>query len=191
MFQFIAHLGRQLEIFRLDGLGQFLLQRLEPFRRVARLAERFRRLANVPRALVHRLEQAFQPFGENLVTFRAAEPAGLLEIRLRKAAARAFQIHAAGGLRDLLRRAEAEQQVRVRERERRRIVHALGLGAILAQVHFVHLVILNVGEKNGRRFFFADGTLHKLLNPKRNYFFLRGGNSRMNAHETSAVWPLL
>jgi hypothetical protein len=28
----------------------------------------------------------------------------------------------------------------------------------------VHLVVLNVGEKDGRRFFFADGTLHKLLN---------------------------
>jgi hypothetical protein len=36
-----------------------------------------------------------------------------------------------------------------------------------------------------RRLFLAHTALHKI------YFRLRGGSSRMNAHETSAVWPLL
>ena len=56
---------------------------------------------------MHRLEQTLQRFGERLVTFRAAQAPGLLEIGLREAAPRAFEINAAGGLFDFLRSAQA------------------------------------------------------------------------------------
>ena len=50
---------------------------LEPVGQIAGLAQGLGNFAYVPRALVHGLEQAFQPLGKRLVTFRAAQPARL------------------------------------------------------------------------------------------------------------------
>ena len=161
LFDFVAQDRRLLEVFVLDGLGQFLLQRFQPVRRLAGLAQRRGHFAHVPRALVHGLEQAFEALGEGPVTFRAAEPAGLLEIRLGKTALRTFHVRAAHGLLDFLRRAQPQQQVR--EREARRVIHALALGAAFAQVHLLHLVTHDLGEMDRGRFFFANAAQHKSI----------------------------
>ena len=120
------------------ALVKLLLQVLEPVGQIAALAQGFGHFAHVPRAFVHRLEQALQRLGEGLVTFRAAQPARLLEIRLGEAAGGALQARPAAGLFDFLRRAQPEQQVR--QRKPGGVVHPLGLGAFLAQVHLLHFV---------------------------------------------------
>ena len=72
----------------LDGFGEFLLEQLEPVGQIAALAQGFGHFAHVPRAFVHRLEQTRPGLGKGLVTLRAAQPAGLLEIRLGEPATR-------------------------------------------------------------------------------------------------------
>ena len=103
-------------------------------------------------ALVHGLEQALQALGKGGVTLRAAEASGLFEIGLGKAAAGASDFHAAGGLRDLLRGAQAKEQV---GRGKARVVDALLFGTILAQVHLLHFVVHNLRQVNLRRVLFA------------------------------------
>ncbi len=122
---------------------------------VAGIAQCFWGLAGVPRALVHRLEQTFQTLGKNLVTFRAAEPSGFFEIRLRKTATRAFQFHATGRLRHFLSRAETEHDVSIRHQESRRIiVETLGFGAGIAKIQILLFVIgRNLRKKKASRVF--------------------------------------
>ena len=102
-------------------------------------------------------------YAERAVTFRAAEPAGLLEIRLREPAARAFQFHAAGGLFRLLQRAQAQHQIQIRQPETGRVVDAFGFGAVLAQIQLLHLVVHNLGQMHKHRLFFANGAQHKFI----------------------------
>src|SRR4051812_8134779 len=84
-----------------------------------------RDLADVIRPLVHPLEERLQPLAEGLITGRATEPTGLLEIRLGEPTRRAF-LHASPAF-DLLRGPEPEQQIR--QREARRVGLSLLLGA--------------------------------------------------------------
>ena len=80
------------------ALVEFLLQQLEAVGQVAALAQGLGHLADMAGAFVHGLEQALEGLGESLVTIRAAQAAGLLEIGLGEAAARAFELRAAARL---------------------------------------------------------------------------------------------
>jgi len=95
------------------------------------------------RSFVHRLQQPFQRFRKSIVAFRAAKTARLFEIRLREAAARAFYFRAAARLLDFLRSSQAEQQIR--QRETRRVIHALRLGALFAEVNLLHFIPGDLG----------------------------------------------
>ena len=99
--------------------------------------------------------------GESFVAIRAAEPSGLLEIRLRKSAARTLQLRARRRLIEFLRGAEAEHEIR--HREARRVIDALGLRALIAHIQLLHLVAHDLGQMHRRRFFFAHAALHKIL----------------------------
>ena len=67
----------------------------------------------------------------------------------------------AGGLFDLLRRPEAEQQIR--QGKTGRIVHALGFGAFLAKIHLLHFIPGNLRQVNGGFAFLADTAQHSLV----------------------------
>src|ERR1051325_4047859 len=160
LFDFIAQDGGLFEILVFDGLAQFLLQLFEPVREIARLPQRLGHLADMVRAFMHGLEQAFEGLGEGLVTLRTTEPARLLEIGLRESAAGALDLRPAAGLLDLLRGPQPEQQIR--QRKSRRIVHSLGFGAFLAQVHLLHFVPGDLSQVDGGLFFFADAAQHNI-----------------------------
>src|SRR5208337_4659616 len=95
--------GRLLEVLFFDSFGKLLLQVCEPVRKITALAQRCGHFAHMARTFVHRLEQALQRFGKSLVAYRAAQPAGLLEIRLSKATGGALQAGSATSLFDFLR----------------------------------------------------------------------------------------
>ena len=140
------------------ALSSFFCKCLQAFGQVPALPQGLRHFADVPGALVHGLEQALQALGKSRVALRAAQPAGFLEIRLGEAAIGAFDFLAAAGLRDLLRRAQAEQQVG--QRKAGRVVDALLLGALLAQIHLLHLVADDLGQMNRGRVLFAKHAQH-------------------------------
>src|SRR6266478_7805090 len=94
LFDFVAQDGGFLEIFIFDGLAKFLWQELEALRQIAAVAQGFGDLADVAGAFVHGFEQPFQGLGESVITFRASESAGFLEIRLAETATAALELSA-------------------------------------------------------------------------------------------------
>src|SRR5665213_609801 len=97
-FDFIAQAGGLFEVFRVHRFIQFLLQILEAIRQIAALAQSLRDLANVPGALVHRLEESFEALGKSDVTLRATEASSFFEVGLCETATGAMNLLAAADL---------------------------------------------------------------------------------------------
>ena len=95
------------------------------------------------RAFMHRFEQSFQRLGKGLVAFGTTQPPRFFEIRLRKAAAGALDLRAAGSLFDFLRGAKAQEQIS--ERKTGGIIDPFGFGALFAEIDLLHFVPCDLG----------------------------------------------
>src|SRR4051794_30227276 len=107
-------------------------------------------------SLVHRLEQAFKPFGKSDIALGTSQAPGFFEIGLGESAMRTFYI--ATALCDFLGGPKAQQQIS--QRGARGIINPLLLGALLAEVHLLHLIANNLGEMHLGILLFANTTQH-------------------------------
>src|SRR5258708_34968225 len=94
--------GGFFKVVGIDSFVQALLQELKPIVQIPVLTKSFRDLADVASAFVHGFNQAFERFGENLVTLRAPKPPGFLEVSLGKSTACATQLRTSSRLLDFL-----------------------------------------------------------------------------------------
>src|ERR1017187_8904175 len=136
---FIAAACSVLVALRLDRLAEVDLELCEPVVERLPLQGPPRNLARMDRPLVHPVEHRVEEALEGAVAGRAPEPAELLEVVRRESALLAP--YAPGRV-----RVERRLQEEVGERKTAWIRHSLGLGAFLAQVHLVHLVVQDLGE---------------------------------------------
>src|SRR6266702_4083159 len=156
---FVAHHCGLFEVLLGHHFIQLLEEGLQFVGQIPALLQVVRDFADVLGSFVHGFEQSFQPLRKSHIAPRTTQPPGLLEIRLREAAMGTFNFRPAGRLLHLLRRAQAEQQIG--ERKTRGIVDPFVLGAVLAQIHLLHLVTDDLAQVDFRFFFFANAAQHK------------------------------
>lgn len=140
----VAKVGSFFEFLGLDGLGELVLKRFDFLVALAGHVEFRGGLAGVGRAFMHVFQHRRDAVVEDRVAIAATEAAGFFEVRLGETTDGAF--HGGGIFFNLLRIADAEEQVR--QRKTGRVVHALLFGAGFAEVHFLHFPVHDLGQKN-------------------------------------------
>ena len=115
-----------------------------------------RKLADMFRPFMHRLQQASESFREGNVANAATEPPRLFEIGLGEPAHRTFLRRRS--LFNLLRRADPEKQIG--ERKTGRILDSFFLRTGIAEVHLLHLPFEDLSQENRRVITFANVAQH-------------------------------